>query len=204
MTIGVVLFDADGVIQRTAGNWREQFAAMLDDAANLDAFVAEIFASERPCLTGAVDFPTQLAEVLRRWRSRTPVDQALTVWTNIEVDAGVVELIAALRRSGVTCCLASNQQTHRAHYMSSELRYRDLFDREFYSCRVGHAKPDTAYFEHILADLQLAPEQALFFDDVEPNVVSARRLGIPSVHFEANAGAEALSGHLAAHGIRIG
>ena len=204
MITGVVLFDADGVIQRTAGGWRERFAEMLDDATNLDAFVAEIFASERPCLTGAVDFPTQLGEVLKRWRSRVPVEQALTVWTNIEVDEGVVELIAALRRSGVTCCLASNQQTHRAHYMSSELGYRSLFDREFYSCRVGHAKPDAAYFEHILADLGLAPEQALFIDDVEPNVISARQVGIPSVHFAANAGAEVLSGHLAAHGIRVG
>jgi len=204
MATGVVLFDADGVIQRTAGDWRERFAAMLDDATDLDAFVAEIFASERPCLTGAVDFPTQLEEVLRRWRSRTPVEQALTVWTNIEVDEGVVELIAALRRSGVTCCLASNQQTHRARYMSSELGYRSLFDREFYSCRVGHAKPDAAYFEYILADLALAPEQALFVDDVEPNVISARQVGIPSVHFAANAGAEVLSGHLAAHGIRAG
>ena len=131
------------------------------------------------------------------------MEQALTVWTNIEVDEGVVELISALRRSGVTCCLASNQQAHRAHYMSGELGYRSLFDREFYSCRVGHAKPDAAYFEHILADLGLAPEQALFIDDVEPNVVSARQVGIPSVHFAANAGAEALSGHLAAHGIRV-
>ncbi len=204
MTIGVILFDADGVIQRTAGDWRARFAEMLDDATHLDAFVAEIFASERPCLTGAVDFPTQLGEVLRRWRSRTTVEQALTIWTNIEVDKGVVEVISALRRSGVTCCLASNQQAHRAHYMSGELGYRSLFDREFYSCRIGHAKPDAAYFEYILADLQLAPEQALFIDDVEPNVVSARQVGIPSVHFPANAGADALSGHLAAHGIRVG
>lgn len=202
MTAEVVLFDADGVIQRTAGNWRERFAAMLDDATDLDAFVAEIFASERPCLTGVVDFPTELGEVLRRWRSRTTVEQALSVWTNIEVDREVVELISKLRRSGVKCCLASNQQAHRAHYMSGELGYRSLFDREFYSCRVGHAKPDAAYFQHVLADLRLAPAQALFIDDVEPNVVSARQVGIPSVHFEANAGADALTGHLAAHGIR--
>ena len=62
-------------------------------AMTYQLFVAEIFASERPCLTGAVDFPTQLGEVLKRWGSRVPVEQALTVWTNIEVDEGVVELI---------------------------------------------------------------------------------------------------------------
>jgi putative hydrolase of the HAD superfamily len=204
MTIGVVLFDADGVIQRTAGDWRDKFSAMLDDPTNLDAFVADVFAAERPCLTGAIDFPTQLGEVLQRWRSRTTVEQALSVWTNIEVDRGVLELVSALRRANVFCCLASNQQAHRAGYMSAELGYRSVFDREFYSCRVGHAKPDPAYFQHILGELQLAPEQALFIDDVEPNIISARRVGIPSVHFAANAGANALSEHLSAHDIRVG
>jgi hypothetical protein len=43
----------------------------------------------------------------------------------------------------------------------------------------------------------------LFIDDVEPNVVTARQVGIPSVHFLANAGAHVLTGHLAAHGIRV-
>jgi putative hydrolase of the HAD superfamily len=204
MTIGVVLLDADGVIQRTASDWRDQFSAMLDDPANLDAFVADVFAAERPCLTGTVDFPTQLGEVLQRWGTRTTVEQALSVWTHIEVDHDVLGLVQTLRRSNVVCCLASNQQAYRARYMSDELGYRDRFDREFYSCCVGHAKPDPQYFAHILAQTQLPPEQALFIDDVEANVVSARQVGIPSVRFPANAGAGVLSGHLAAHGIRIG
>lgn len=204
MAIGVILFDADGVIQRTAGGWRERFASMLDRDANLDAFIAELFAAEKPCLTGAADFPTQLGSILRRWRSATTVEQALTVWTNIEVDHAVLERISALRRAGVACCLASNQQAHRARYMSGELGYKDVFDREFYSCRVGHAKPDQAYFEHILSELRLSPEQALFIDDVEPNVASARQVGINSVHFAANSGADALTEHLATYGIRIG
>jgi putative hydrolase of the HAD superfamily len=204
MTIGAILFDADGVIQRTVGDWRAAFAAMLEDATNLDAFIAELFAAERPCLTGAADFPTQLGTVLRRWGSRTTVEEALTVWTNIEVDRAVLERIAALRRAGLMCYLASNQQAHRARYMSSELGYAKLFDREFYSCRLGHAKPDSAYFRSILSQLTLPPDRALFIDDVEANVVSARELGIPSIHFAANAGAGVLTERLAEHGIRVG
>jgi len=204
VAIDAILFDADGVIQRTRGNWREQFAAMLGRDDDLDVFIRELFAAEKPCLSGAADFPTQLAFVLDKWRSPTPVEQALTVWTNIEVDTEVVRHINAIRRTGMPCFLASNQQAHRARYMSDELGYRTLFDREFYSCRVGFAKPDPAYFEHILLALNLAPERVLFVDDVEPNVVSARQVGIQCVHFPANAGAAVLSTHLAEHGVDTG
>ncbi len=202
MTIDAILFDADGVIQRTRGNWRELFAAMLGRDEDLEMFIKELFAAEKPCLSGAGDFATQLRAVLERWRSPTPVEEALRVWTNIEVHADVIDLIGSLRRSGMPVHLASNQQAHRARYMSDELGYSAVFDREFYSCRVGHAKPDTAYFEHILDELKLLPERVLFIDDVEPNVVAARSVGISSVHFAANAGAAALDAHLAEHGVR--
>jgi putative hydrolase of the HAD superfamily len=201
MTIDAILFDADGVIQRTRGNWREQFAAMLGRDDDLEAFIQESYAAEKPCLTGAADFPMQLRAVLERWRSPTPVEQALQVWTNIEVHADVIELIGSLRRGGMPVHLASNQHAHRARYMSNELGYGAVFEREFYSCRVGYAKPDTAYFEHILGELKLPPERVLFIDDVEPNVVAARSVGISSVHFAANAGAAALDAHLAHHGV---
>jgi putative hydrolase of the HAD superfamily len=203
MAVDVVLFDADGVIQRTRGNWREQFVSILGAEANLDAFIAELFAAERPCLSGYADFPSELGIILDRWQSPSTVEEALAIWTNIEVDNAVLDTISALRRAGMTCCLASNQQAHRARYMSDDLGYQTLFDREFYSCRVGFAKPDPAYFAHILAELDLLPEQALFIDDVEANVASARRVGIRSVHFAANAGADVLVAHLTAHGVRI-
>ena len=40
---------------------------------------------------------------------------------------------------------------YRARYMSEDLGYSRLFDREFYSCDIGHKKPDAAYFLAILA-----------------------------------------------------
>jgi putative hydrolase of the HAD superfamily len=202
-TIAAILFDADGVIQRTRGHWRERFQQMLGRDADLEAFVAEVFAAEKPCLTGAGHFPARLAELLARWRSDATVEQALAVWTDIEVDRQMTDRIATLRLSGFACHLASNQFAHRARYMSTELDYRTVFDREFYSCGVGFAKPDEAYFEQVLCELRLPPQRVLFFDDVEANVVAARCVGIRAIHFVANSGADALMAHLAEHGIAI-
>ena len=63
--------------------------------------------------------------------------------------------------------------------MSETLGYRDLFDRQFYSCYLGHAKPSRAYFEQVLAALQLPPDRVLFLDDQEDNVAGAGELGHP-------------------------
>jgi putative hydrolase of the HAD superfamily len=199
--VQAILFDADGVIQRTRGHWREQFVSLLGSEERLDAFAGELFAAEKPCLTGHADFAVELASVLERWNGRGSVDDALQIWLNIEVDAGVIETIAALRDSGIACCLASNQHARRARHMDEVLGYRARFDRFFYSCRVGFMKPDTTYFERVLDELALPPEQVVFIDDVAANVASAQRLGIRAIHFPAYAGSAALIDRLAGHGV---
>jgi putative hydrolase of the HAD superfamily len=188
MTYRAILFDADGVVQRPAGVWRAEMAGLIEPGADLDAFIADVVAAERPCLVGAADFPTELRGVLTRWSSTVDVDTALSVWRDIIVDHEILDAVGALRRDGIICCVASNQHAQRAAYMRTQLRYDAAFDRQFYSCEVGHAKPDRAFFEAIIANLALPPQHVLFFDDHDGNAAAAREVGIHGVHFEANAG----------------
>jgi len=92
----------------------------------------------------------------------------------IEPDTEITRLVRALRGSGLSCCLATNQERHCASYMSDQLGYRKLFDREFYSCRMGVAKPSIAYFRAIVDELGVPPAHVLFIDDRELNVTSAK------------------------------
>ena len=62
--------------------------------------------------------------------------------------------------------------------MSGQLGYRGLFDQEFYSCRMGVAKPATAFFLLIVDELGLSPTNVLFLDDHEANVHSAHEAGL--------------------------
>jgi putative hydrolase of the HAD superfamily len=105
-------------------------------------------------------------------------------WLNaITVDDGILDLVSRLRRRGYYCALASNQQPHRAHFMADQLRYRALFDRCFFSCHMGFAKPDPRYFQTILEDLQLDPDDVIFVDDKPQNVRAASTLGIHAICF---------------------
>jgi putative hydrolase of the HAD superfamily len=57
------------------------------------------------------------------------------------------------------------------------------FDRRFYSCRLGLAKPDAAVYEAVLDDLRAAPQSVLFIDDRAENVVAAAAVGLQAVRF---------------------
>src|SRR5580698_9253156 len=57
------------------------------------------------------------------------------------------------------------------------------FDRRFYSCRLGLAKPDPAVFEAVLDDLGATPQSVLFIDDRAENVLAATALGLQAVRF---------------------
>ena len=62
--------------------------------------------------------------------------------------------------------------------MRSALPYEDVLDGSFYSYELGAAKPDPAYFTHIVERLGVPPEQLLFVDDRADNVAAARSVGL--------------------------
>jgi len=57
------------------------------------------------------------------------------------------------------------------------------FTRRFYSCRLGHAKPDPAAFTAALAHLQADAHDVLFIDDRPDNTRAAAELGLPTITF---------------------
>jgi putative hydrolase of the HAD superfamily len=180
-----VLFDADGVIQRAPADLQARVAAAVGaQPERIGDCIADFFAAEAPGLTGAADLAETLAPVLVRWGSVNDVAAVMAEWLTIEVDRSVLAVIADLRAAGVHCAIASNQEGHRARYMSEVLGYRDLFDREFYSCHLGHAKPMPGYFAEVLRRGAFGPARTLFIDDRIDNVEAARAAGLSAEQFE--------------------
>jgi glucose-1-phosphatase len=59
----------------------------------------------------------------------------------------------------------------------------DVFDATYASHLIHAAKPDTAFYQTIVDAEGVAPEQTLFIDDFESNVLGARRAGLHALHF---------------------
>lgn len=191
--IEAVLFDADGVIQRPSAGWRDRLVPLLppgDD--DVEGFLGKIFDAERPALADGSDVAPAFEALLRRRGSTADPAGILSMLNDIIVHSEILGVVDRLRESGIRCYLASNQQRHRATYMSETLGFRQRFDREFYSCFVGYAKPSRAYFERVLAVIQVPPDRVLFLDDQEENVAGARRLGIHASVFMLHCSADNL------------
>ena len=74
---------------------------------------------------------------------------------------------------------------------------RGLFDVFIESSVVGLRKPDPRIYEHTCAELGVAPNEAVFLDDIGSNLKSARALGMATIKVEEpGAALAALSEHV--------
>ena len=202
--ISTVLWDADGVLQRTPSGFEESMRPALQGRVDdVEGFMAEAFAAERPALTGDVRWLDVLPELLERWRIPEAYDDLVRVWLTIEAVPGTHEIVRALRAQGIRCCLATNQDVVRGTFMQDDLGYGHLLDAAFYSYEMRVAKPDPAYFTTILGRLDEAAKRVLFVDDSLRNVEAAREVGLAAEHWAHGDGLDALRDHLGHHGLRV-
>jgi putative hydrolase of the HAD superfamily len=199
----VVLFDADGVVQSGPGDLLEQVTGLLPEGVDPAAFVTALFEAELATLTGDADFVAVVQWTLDAHGADTAgAERLAALWHRLETDPRTVAAITALRAGGTRCYLATNQHAFRTAYMREHLGYAELFDGQFYSCELGVAKPDPAYFTRIVRELGVEPGQVLFLDDNAANVRGAHEAGLHAVLFHHRRdGAQALSGLLADHGL---
>jgi len=176
--VRALLMDADGVMQYPRRGWLTEMLRLGGPR-----FLADVFRTEKTTLTGQVDLYPLLAELLERDGRECTPDDILEVWCRIDPDELMLRMIDRVRTAGVVTALATNQQSYRGSYMLANLPYDDHFDHQFHSFQVGLAKPDPAYFTRVTEALGVAPEEAVFVDDMEVNVRGARRAGLRAVHF---------------------
>ena len=92
------------------------------------------------------------------------------------------ESIAVARDLARTCryrmMTINNESAELNTYRLQAFGLRDIFATFFTSCWVGVLKPEPEIYERALVMSQAEPSAAVFIDDREPNLETARRLGI--------------------------
>lgn len=199
--IRALLIDLDGVIRL----WRVQEDPAAEAAFGLPSGTIRriAFAPERlqPVVTGQIRDEVWRAQIRAQIAAEFPeadADGAVAWWSSPygEVDAAVMELLAACRRHAAAVLITN--ATSRLPDDLHKLGIVDAFDHIINSSAVGAAKPDPAIFRAALAAANVTPAEALFVDDTPGHVEAARRLGIAGHHY---AGPAALRDELQARGL---
>jgi putative hydrolase of the HAD superfamily len=176
-SIRAVVFDADGVV--VTG---ESFTIALErehgiPSRRLVPFFMDLFPR---CLVGAADLRESIAPYLERWGWTGTADQFLDYWFRAEhqLDLELLAEVAELRRRGIHCYLATNQERYRITYLRETMGLGARLDAIFASAEIGHPKPTAAFYAHVAAALRpLTPPEILVWDDSLTNVQGARRAG---------------------------
>jgi putative hydrolase of the HAD superfamily len=182
MMIRAVLFDADGVIILP-----NHFADYLEQELSVTPAVThEFFGSQfRDCLLGRADLKETIKPFLPRWGWQGSVQAFLQRWFEIEnaVDPRMLNVVITLRKRGIICGLATNQEHYRIEYMKKEMGFADTFNVIFSSAELGAMKHEPLYYKRVTHILALRPNEILFWDDARSNVEIARDYGWNAEHF---------------------
>jgi putative hydrolase of the HAD superfamily len=92
--------------------------------------------------------------------------------------------VGMLKGAGVITALLSNMQHDMGAYARKNFDWFGTFDHQFLSCEVGLIKPDPAIFQHCIERMGVQAQETLFVDDREPNVSSAKSVGIRAIQFQ--------------------
>lgn len=99
-----------------------------------------------------------------------------------------VSLLKALRKDYKLYLLSNTNSIHFKVVEeifktdSGEESFTSLFDRVFLSYEMGLKKPDKRIYEKVVQEIGAKPEQCLFFDDLEENLIAAKEVGLETHH----------------------
>jgi putative hydrolase of the HAD superfamily len=181
-----IIFDLGGVLVRT------------HDQSGRRKWEERLGLAERACETVVFDsVVSRLAEEGRAttadvWRNvaeelgldpETLVEFQRDFWRGDVLDPELVALLERLRPR-YKLALLSNAWDSLRPVLAGQLAPLDqAFDLIMISAEEGIRKPDPRLFRRLLARLEVAPEEAVFIDDMPANVAGARAVGLHAIQF---------------------
>lgn len=101
----------------------------------------------------------------------------------------MLDAVRQLRRAGYRVAALTNNWTADDDMASRLSEFKKEFDVFVESSREGLAKPDPEIYRRVLDQLGVAPEEAVFLDDIGRNLKPARSMGMTTIKVESAAAA---------------
>ncbi len=103
------------------------------------------------------------------------------LWSGLEPNPPMIELMAALRAEGYRMALVTNNVREWEPRWRAMAPIDEIFELVVDSAYVGMRKPDPEIYGLALQGLGLPGEECLFIDDLERNCVAAQEAGMQAV-----------------------
>jgi epoxide hydrolase-like predicted phosphatase len=180
-----IIFDFGGPILHSKG-WRDVFDS-YDVYYNLPPGTVDKIMADYLKVAHAGDCTTfeQFFE-MENYQSPLDANQLTQIWDETDdaltIDTDMVNLIRSYK-SNYKIALLSNFTTDLVEVLE-RFQIDDLFDAVVNSSTIRTPKPYPQAYWHTLEQISLAPEQAVFIDDLPLNVKGAEEVGIKGILYE--------------------
>ncbi len=179
----IYLFDTDGVLVHSE-MWSVEYSRRMWLSPNtMKPFFSGIF---QECIIGKADLQEVIVPYLKEWKWKWNPDKYLHAWFDFEnkPDKLLIEKIQKLRKNWAKCYVATNQENYRLAYLRKNMAFETFFDGVFCSAEIGYKKPQKEFYTHIVSTLDVEPDNIVYFDDDEKNILSSKELGIKWIIYQ--------------------
>jgi putative hydrolase of the HAD superfamily len=125
-------------------------------------------------------------------QTNSPIDsKQIEILREVEVEMwthpnpGMFEWVSQMRAAGIKTGLLSNMPWDLVTHVRKKSGWMDNFTFKTLSAEVRLIKPDPAIYEYTLQGLGVSAGETLFVDDREPNIRTARTLGMHAIRFQS-------------------
>ena len=112
-------------------------------------------------------------------------DQFWESWSLLLGDeTDVVDILIKLKKNYKIWLLSNTNPMHIKNEIESKYVFQKLVDGGIYSYDVGYRKPEKEIY-HIACDsAEVNPENSIFIDDLEENIIGANKVGIKGIRYK--------------------
>jgi putative hydrolase of the HAD superfamily len=179
-----LLLDVDGVLQFADETSEERLNETYNWITSHGEFMGELFSHPefKSTQTGETDFLRIAESILPNHVHDLSAAEYMNTWLNgnIILNQELIDRIPELP----AVYLATNQDKYRGEFIES--LYAPHVIGSFISCNMGASKPSPEFFHHILNELSTTPDNCVFIDDRQANVIAANAVGIRGILFQDN------------------
>lgn len=184
----VAIFDLGGVLL----DWdpRHLYRKLFPgDEAAMEHFLATVCTTEwNECQDAGRSFSEAIQELLPRHPDKVELIEAFGKRFGEMIAGaidGTVDVLAELKRNAVPVYAITNWSAETFPSQRERFEFLAWFQGIVVSGMEGVMKPDPRIFRILCERYRVAPESAVFIDDVAVNAEAAAALGIHGIHFRS-------------------
>jgi epoxide hydrolase-like predicted phosphatase len=185
--INAVIFDVGGVLHSSENEYVYQDIIQTLEITR-DQFQEAMKTLSPLFSTGKISEADLWTKFFDITKAPLPLPEGESLWARefrkrYRVFDDVLNVVDQLKQLGYQVAVLSNSiEPHTA--VNREMGVYDPFPLVVLSQDVGFIKPDPEIYLYTLKKLGVKPEESVFIDDLEENVVAARNLGMKGIVFQ--------------------